>query len=189
MMNNNTQHNFASLRHWLVMIFILPVISILSACQSADKHHNRERAESVEVTFVAARNINKNSEGEANPLRIMVYQLTQPQAFMSSDFITLTENSAPELSRQAQLLYDTIILPGEKKNQIFDLSDKVEQLGIITAYRDISDSLWKVNYILPVKPEPRWYHQLLRPFYREKAWLPHIIVRMDNLTTSVKTVN
>lgn len=189
MINNQTQHIFASLRHWLLVLFVISVTGVLSACQRADNTEKRERAKSVEVTFSAAGNINRNSEGEANPLRIMVYQLTQPQAFMSSDFITLTENSDPELSRQSQLIYDTIILPGEKKNQIFDLPDKVEQLGIITAYRDISDALWKVNYILPFKPERRWYQPTLRLFIHEKAWLPHIIVRMQNLTTSVESVN
>ncbi|MFJ5157795.1 type VI secretion system lipoprotein TssJ [Pantoea sp. NPDC088449] len=179
-------HAAASHRRWLTMLIILSMTSMLTSCQSTPNNDSSAHTESVKITFDASNTINKNDAGEANPLRITVYQLNQQQAFMASDFITLTESRDPELTSQISLIYDTMIVPGEKKDKVIETPKNVTALGVITAYRDISDSEWKVIYIIPEKPKRSWFQ---RYFKRDKVWQPHIQVRMNNLTTSVKPVN
>lgn len=173
-------------QHVVKMLFLFVISAMLASCQSAGNDKKKSHTDSVKLSFVAASNINKNSAGEANPVRIMVYQLTQQQAFMASDFITLTENSDPELANQIALDLDVMILPGEKKEKVFKISENVVALGVISAYRNISEAEWKVVYLIPDKPERSWYQ---RHFRSEEVWQPHVEVRMNNLTTTVKPVN
>ena len=185
-MSNSVRHKLFACQNWLALILLLITAGMLSSCQSSHSNKKTSHPESVKITFISASNINKNGMGEASPLRIMVYQLKQQQAFMVSDFITLNESRDPELTDQVSLIYDTMMLPGEKKEQVIETPEEIIALGIISAYRNISDADWKVQYHLPAPPERSWYQHY---FKREEVWQPHIEVRMNNLTTSVTRVS
>lgn len=176
----------SSCKFLLMTLTIFALIFMLAACKSSRPNTTRTHAESVKVTFEASKNINKNSKGEANPLRIMVYELSQTQVFMASDYMTLVGGEDPDFSAQSSLIYDTIILPGEKRQKIFNIPEKTVALGVINSYQNISGAEWKVLYVIPEKPKRSWYQ---RHFKKEETWQPHIKVGMNNLTTTVKLVN
>ena len=186
MNNNGVRHHVASCQRWLTMMFLVISAGALSACQSSPTNKQLSHAESVNVTFIADNNMNKNDMDEASPLQIRVYQLKQQQAFLTSDFITLTENQDVELSNQVTLIYDTLLSPGETREQVIETPDDISALGFVSAYRDISNADWKVIYRLPPQPKRNIFQRL---FSHGKAWQPHIEVRINNLTTSVKSVN
>ncbi len=141
----------------------------------------------LKIELQARSDINPNKTGQANPVRVSIYQLMQTDDFISSDYFSLHDSSDPDLNAQMSKSYDLIMLPGEKKEVTLKLKEDTAAIGIITNYREISESQWKLVQDIPERPKDPWYKKLW--LMHDPIWQPKIVVHIEHLTTSIDKVN
>lgn len=134
------------------IFFVLLCISVLTACSLSA---SEKKTENLKITLLASEKMNPNTHGRAAPLRIYIFELKTPDMFYNSDFYSLTNNFLPQ--SQLNVLYDAIILPGEKRNIEIKTVKSNIMLGVVAAYRDINHSGWKRTVLVQdVQPSPWW---------------------------------
>ncbi|MGV3346082.1 type VI secretion system lipoprotein TssJ [Enterobacteriaceae bacterium LUAb1] len=176
--------------NWRVIRNIMPVtgavilILLICACSSQKRP---ELVDDVALTIKVSPDSNPNDKGLANPVRITIYQLRQSELFSTSDYFTLKDASDSEMNGQIQQYYDAIFLPGEEKNLNIKINNDITALGVVTAYRNIAHSGWKVVYLLPEKPGETWY-QKISPIKKEGG-PDKIVLNIERLSTSIKKMD
>lgn len=182
-MNDNHKNTVTRyLGKWHRLLVTLIALSVI-ACSSPPPD---TRVESVQVTLQMASDVNPNENGKASPVRVTLYQLALSDEFLASDYLSLSGGKDAELNAQVQKSYDVIMVPGEKKEITLSVNHDITAIGVVTAYRNISEAQWKAFYIISQKPLVRWYRKI---WPDTKVWRPKMMVRMEHLTTSIKKMD
>ncbi|BAN22091.1 type VI secretion system lipoprotein TssJ [Caballeronia insecticola] len=129
----------------------------LSACASSSDPKPKEPVR-LELKVTVQNDVNPDDKGRAAPIVVRIYELKNDVAFKSADFFTLQTQDktllANDLVRRDQLQ----LRPGDTKN-IFRIGDpETTTIGVIAAYRDLPNAVWRETYTLPTAPDAAWYH-------------------------------
>ncbi|EKS6740529.1 type VI secretion system lipoprotein TssJ [Enterobacter ludwigii] len=165
------------------LFIILAFLTFLASCSSFEKP---DSPATISITLVAEQDINPDESGTANPVRVTLYQLSQSEEFMMSDFMTLQHGTDSEVMLKAKKDITYIMVPGESKDFALKLDRDTQSIGVITGYRSIERAQWKTIYQLP---EQEKEHRFGNIWSVQQSWPPKIIVHMKNLTTSITQVD
>ncbi len=130
----------------------------LAGCASnTDKDVAREPVK-LDLTIKAASSVNPDDQKRAAPVIVRVYELKNPDAFNTADFFSLQDKDKTLLGDDMAERDQFQLRPGDQKTIRRDANAGVTTLGIIAAYRDLPNSVWRATWPLPPSPAAAWYH-------------------------------
>lgn len=104
----------------------------------------------VNLTLVAAPDVNPTPSGAGAPIALRVYQLGSVNAFNGAEFFQLFNQDQATLGADLVKRDDLIVPPGGKSALSLTPMDPVKAVGVFATYRDYAGSVWRVS--APVVP-------------------------------------
>ncbi|MEM9243127.1 MAG: type VI secretion system lipoprotein TssJ [Pseudomonadota bacterium] len=125
-----------------LIIFLLPLL--LCACSTL--FGSKEQAKKVTVMVNSTATVNPDSLGQNAPIAVTFYQLSKENAFMKANYNDLNNNSNKVLG-DTLIEKTTWVIPAGTDNKKFSLTIQpgCHTLGIVAAYRDLSNKTWKTT--------------------------------------------
>lgn len=99
----------------------------------------------VQLTFVAAPDINPDVTGRAAPVVLRYYQLGGTGAFEAADYFQLHDKDAALLGQDLVERQELPLTPGATRAVSFEAKPGTKAIGVVAAYRDIDDAIWRVE--------------------------------------------
>jgi type VI secretion system protein VasD len=97
----------------------------------------------IEARVEAANDLNPDFEGNPSPLVVRFYELKSPTAFNNAGFFALYDSDAAELGDDLQNREEIDFQPGDTFVFERELKPETRWVGIMGAYRDIDNSVWR----------------------------------------------
>ncbi len=119
-----------------------PIESILNPLDGIEEVLvDKNKPIKLNMNIAAAQNINPDDNGQASPLEVRIYQFESIHDFERKDFFSLYQGPGkPEGLLEEKYL---ILLPGEKEEIESDLNPRARYVGILAAFRDIDEAVWR----------------------------------------------
>jgi type VI secretion system protein VasD len=130
----------------------------LAACAGSDAQNARERLR-LNLSIVASADVNPDEQKRAAPIVVRVYGLKTGSAFNAADFYSLHDKDKTVLADELIMRDELQLRPGERKVLQRHVDRSTTVLGVLAAYRDLPNSVWRATYVLPAAPEPAWYRR------------------------------
>lgn len=165
---------------WEFYLFF--VFFALSGC-SANSQNNKSEPVNLQVILKSDAQLNKNSEGISNPVKLIFYKFNQDDEFNSADYFSLQLQSDSGLISEVKKIASYIIVPDHERTIYLPLDSNIKKIGVVTAYQDIDRAHWRMIFDVPEKPERHWYNVM---WSENKKWQPLVIIHLKNLDTSVE---
>ncbi len=127
-----------------------------------------DRPSRVDLSMLAADDMNPNVEGEGTPLRFQILQLKDDSMLMSADHRQLQEDLEEALGTNYLAHDDFTLLPGQFKfYEPFEVEEDTRYIGIIAFYAEPNQAQWKK--VVKIDAQGRDYHLLVQLMEREAA--------------------
>lgn len=139
---------------FLVLAFTL----MLTACASRDPQTPKETIK-LDLSVVALAGVNPDSGKRPAPIVVRVYELKTDSAFAAADYFSLQDKDKTVLADDLVRRDEFQLRPGEKKIIQRKIDPATTRLGVLAAYRDLPNSVWRVVYTLPTAPDAAWYYR------------------------------
>lgn len=97
----------------------------------------------ADLTIKAAQNLNPDIDGRPSPILLRFFELKSTAAFNNADFFTLYDQSVGELGADYVAHFDVEMKPGESIEMPREFLADTRYLGVMAAYRDINNSVWR----------------------------------------------
>ena len=104
----------------------------------------------VELTFVAAPDINPDPAGRPQPIFVRYYQLSATSAFESADYFQLHDKEAALLGAGLLDRQELPLTPGASRTVSITAKPGTTAMGFAAGYRDIDRAQWRAD--APVAP-------------------------------------
>lgn len=111
----------------------------------------------LDLHVEAASNVNPDDEKRAAPIIVRVYELKNVDAFNASDFFSLQDKDKSVLNDDLVVRDQFQLRPGESKTIQRIADQATTTLGVLAAYRDLPNSVWRATWTLPSAPPQAWY--------------------------------
>ncbi len=138
--------------------YILVVLTALMSvgCESSMKVIKKhipfmEPDTNITLTLAASSDINPDTRGEASPLNVKTYLLSERTTFDNLGFEAALDEADVLLSDQLLSRKEYIFQPKESIQYSIKLGKESKFIAVIAAYRDVDQSKWKL--VLPVDSE------------------------------------
>ncbi|WP_322047513.1 type VI secretion system lipoprotein TssJ [Paraburkholderia sp. J67] len=131
---------------------------VLTACASDTSKVAHEPVK-LDLSIKASSGVNPDEQQRAAPIIVRVYELKNADAFTSADFFSLQEKDKVVLADDLVLRDQFQLRPGEQKIIQRNADQATTTLGVIAAYRDLPNSVWRATWTLPPSPTAAWYHR------------------------------
>ena len=128
----------------------------LAACASSDPAPPHEPVK-MTLTLKAASGVNPDDQKRAAPIIVRVYELKDAAAFNDADFFSLQDKDKTALADDLVTRDQFQMRPGDTKTIKRDAQQATTMLGVIAAYRDLPNSVWRAVWPLPAAPNAAWY--------------------------------
>ena len=104
----------------------------------------------VNVTVVAAPDVNPNDTGRPSPVRVTLFELTSPSAFQLADFFQLDEQAQATLGGEMVSSESVIVPPGGSESVTLNFQMPSRALGVIASFQNIDAAVWRTT--VPIAP-------------------------------------
>jgi type VI secretion system protein VasD len=143
----------------LIQIFVVCILAFsLAACAGSGSNSKAARVPiRLELSLVASNDVNPDDQKRAAPIVVRVYELKTDATFNSADYFSLQDKDKTVLADDLVARDQFQLRPGEQAVIRRTIDPATTRLGILAAYRDLPNSVWRVVYALPVAPEAAWY--------------------------------
>ncbi len=128
---------------------------VLAACASGDPKPKEPLR--LDVTANAAATVNPDEQKRAAPIIVRIYELKTDGAFNAADFFTLQDKDRTVLADDLVKRDQFQLRPGEHVTITRTVDPATTTLGVLAAYRDLPNSVWRAVYALPATPDKAWY--------------------------------
>jgi type VI secretion system protein VasD len=133
-------------------ITVILLMLLLNSCGTGDMVKDVfTTITKADITIIASANLNPDIDSRPSPITIRIYELKSSSAFNNADFFALYDRDVSELGADYVARDDVEISPGETKQIARELSLDTRYLGIIAAYRDINNSVWR--RVIEIEPD------------------------------------
>lgn len=130
----------------------------LTACASRDLQTPKEVIR-LDLSVVASAGVNPDSQKRPAPIVVRVYELRTDSTFATADYFSLQDKDKTLLADDLVRRDEFQLRPGEKKIIERKIDPGTTRLGILAAYRDLPNSVWRVVYTVPTTPDAAWYYR------------------------------
>lgn len=141
-----------------IRVAALALVTVLAACAS-DTSRTAHEPVKLDLAFVASSNVNPDDQKRAAPIVVRLYELKSIDAFNNADFFTLQDKDKSILADDQVARDQFQLRPGEQKLIQRNADQATTMIGVIAAYRDLPNSVWRTAWTLPPSPSEAWYHR------------------------------
>lgn len=99
----------------------------------------------VTLTTIGSADQNPDASGQAAPVAVRIYQLTQTAKFERSDVFALTEHEQQTLGQDDVASQEVVLSPGETQTMTFEPKQGVQAIGVVVLYRDVDVAQWRAD--------------------------------------------
>ena len=143
-----------SFRSFAALASLLTLVS----CASNDAPPRREPLK-LALSINASTSVNPDDRKRAAPIAVRVYELKNADAFNEADFYSLQDKDKSVLADDLVTRDQFLLRPGERRTITRNANDASTVLGVIAAYRDLPNAVWRANWPLPTTPKAAWYRR------------------------------
>lgn len=142
----------------ITSIIVVASAFMLAACASGDPKTPRE-AIRLDLSVVASARVNPDEQKRAAPIVVRIYELKTDSVFNSADFFSLQDKDKTVLTDDLVSREQFQLRPGEHKTIQTKADPATTTIGVLAAYRDLPNSVWRAVYPLPAAPDAAWYRR------------------------------
>ena len=125
----------------IIKIFgLILCLSLFTGCSLFSEYF----ADSACITVQAKNELNKNKRGKSSPVILRIFQLRDSAFFKTADFMDVYDGTNPKLKEHITLQQEYEIWPSSKMSFRLNLKTETKYIGMVAAYRNHSESRWKV---------------------------------------------
>jgi len=128
----------------------------LTACASNDPKAVHEPVR-LDLSITASSSVNPDDQKRAAPIVVRIYELKNADAFTAADFFSLQDKDKTVLADDLVVREQYQLRPGESRTIRRNADQATTTLGVIAAYRDLPNSVWRATWTLPSSPPAAWY--------------------------------
>ncbi|WP_175693567.1 type VI secretion system lipoprotein TssJ [Burkholderia ambifaria] len=128
----------------------------LSACASSGEPKPKEPIR-LDMRVNARPDVNPDDRGRAAPIVVRIYELKNDGAFNAADFFTLQTQDKTVLAGDVVKRDELQLRPGEHQTLVRRPDPATTTIGVIAAYRDLPNAVWRAVYTMPAAPDKAWY--------------------------------
>lgn len=140
-----------------VIIFAaLVCAALLTACASSEPRPKEPVW--LDLSVNALPTVNPDNQGRAAPIAVRVYELKDAGTFKTADFFTLQSQDKTVLGEDLIKRDEWLLRPGDHQTIVRQADPATTSIGVVAAYRDLPNSVWRAVYPLPAAPDAAWYH-------------------------------
>ncbi len=129
----------------LVAMLVLVACAKDSPPPAAEPAKDGPGATSVELHFQATPGLNPSPDGSSTPVRVRIFELKNPAAFMRADYFALAERAAATLGPDLIDQDEVLVQPGDQFTLKRTLDPATRQVGLLVGFREIDRALWRVS--------------------------------------------
>ena len=137
-------------------VIAVAFLLVLAACASSDPKTPKVPI-LLDMSVVASSGVNPDGQKRPAPIVVRVYELRTDSAFTAADYFSLQDKDKTVLADDLVRRDEFQLRPGEKKVIQRKIDPETTRIGILAAYRDLPNSVWRVVYTLPTTPDAAWY--------------------------------
>lgn len=141
-----------------IRVAALAFVLGLAACAS-DNSRSAHEPVKLDLAFIASSAVNPDDQKRAAPIVVRLYELKNTDAFNTADFFSLQDKDKSLLADDQVVRDQFQLRPGEEKIIQRNADQATTTLGVIAAYRDLPNSVWRATWTLPASPSAAWYHR------------------------------
>nr|WP_175799313.1 type VI secretion system lipoprotein TssJ [Burkholderia anthina] len=134
----------------------LACLLALSACANSGEPKPKEPIR-LDLRVNALPDVNPDDRGRAAPIVVRIYELKNDGAFEAADFFTLQTQDKTVLADDVVKRDELQLRPGEHRTVVRKPDPTTTTIGVIAAYRDLPNAVWRAAYAMPVAPDKAWY--------------------------------
>jgi type VI secretion system protein VasD len=113
----------------------------------------------LSLTITASSDVNPDEQKRAAPIVVQLYELKYAGTFEESDYFSLQDKDKTVLGDDLVSRERFQLRPGESRSIAHEANPATTVLGIIAAYRDLPNSVWRATWPLPATQASAWYRQ------------------------------
>ncbi|CAL8475246.1 type VI secretion system lipoprotein TssJ [Caballeronia sp. S22] len=140
----------------ILNIAVLACALWLSACASSSEPKPKEPTR-LELNVAAQSDVNLDEKGRAAPIVVRIYELKSDGVFNSADFFSLQTQDKTLLANDLVKRDEFEMRPGDKKQILRRGDPETTAIGVIAAYRDLPNAVWRETFALSPAPDAAWY--------------------------------
>jgi type VI secretion system protein VasD len=125
-------------------LMMAALVAVLSGCGSTPPPPT-----TVELTAVAAPDVNPDPSGRPSPIVVRIYQLAATGAFESADYFQLHDKEAAVLGANLLDRQELALTPGTSEKLAITAKPGITAIGVAAAYRDIDRAQWRADAPIP----------------------------------------
>jgi type VI secretion system protein VasD len=112
----------------------------------------------LSLTVTASPGVNLDEQKRAAPIVVRLYELKYAENFEESDYFSLQDKDRAVLGDDLVSREQFQLRPGETRSISRDAHQGATVLGVIAAYRDLPNSVWRATWPFPPGREVSvWY--------------------------------
>jgi type VI secretion system protein VasD len=130
----------------------------LAACAGSDRPPARAPL-MLTVAIDAASGVNPDDRKRAAPILVRIYELKNSDTFNQADFYALQDKDKTVLADDLIARDQFLLRPGQHETLTRAANDASTTLGVLAAYRDLPNSIWRATWTLPGRTTAAWYRR------------------------------
>jgi type VI secretion system protein VasD len=142
-----------------ITAFLVALVSVaaLPGCVSSAPKPEVKEPVRLELKVSALPGVNPDDQGRAEPIAVRIYALKNANAFNEADFFTLQNRDKTVLADDLLKRDEFVLRPGEHRTIVGPFDPSATTIGVLAAYRDLPNSVWRAVYSMPATQETAWY--------------------------------
>lgn len=128
-----------------IAIAALAVLMLMTGCSALSPFSTLTK---LDLSLHASPQVNPDLNGRPSPVVIRLFELKHPVAFENADFFSLYERPRQTLPEDLVAIEELELRPGESVELKLHMEKGSRYVGILAAYRDLSETRWR--YTLPI---------------------------------------
>ena len=125
----------------------LTALALLAGCSSLSPYSTMTK---LNLTLSASDQLNPDLNGRPSPIVVRLIELKHPVAFENADFFSLYERAKESLAPDLVTSEELELRPGETVELKLSVEEGSRYVGVLAAYRDLSDTQWR--YVVQLTP-------------------------------------
>jgi type VI secretion system protein VasD len=139
-------------------LIVVACALVLAACASTDPKPSKVPIR-LDLSVLASAGVNPDDQKRPAPIVVRLYELKTDSVFSTTDYFSLQDKDKTLVADDIVRRDEFQLRPGEKKIFERKIDPATTRLGILAAYRDLPNSVWREVYTLPTTPDAAWYYR------------------------------
>ncbi len=125
---------------------MVAALAVLSGCSALSPNSDLTK---LDLSLQGSDRLNPDLNGRPSPIVIRLLELKHPVAFENADFFSLYQRPKEALSPDLAIQEELELRPGEQRELKLFVQEGSRYVGVLAAYRDLTESSWR--FVIPLE--------------------------------------